>query len=191
VSPKGSAGNRKGRRPWFLVIALVGAWLFGAQGLVNGCSLISYYKDDHVAETQGDDAHDETMARLEPWKQALDHAKSRVFPLSAATLVLGGAMVVFAARAMAGRARARDLLIQVACVQAAVAILTYVLTPDVRAAESQVERDAGYGEVFRRYAPPAVLAIRTLASALIVLALTRPKARAYFDPTGLGSVPER
>ncbi len=182
----------KGRRPWFLVVALVGGWLFGAQGLVNGCTLISYYKDDHVMEPQpGDEGHEADFARLEPWKKALDAAKNRVFPLSAATLVLGGAMVVFAARAMGGRPRARDALIQIACVQAAVSILMYVMTPDVRAAEDQVERDAGYGAVFRRYAPPTLLGLRTLASALIVLALTRPRARAYFDPSKLGSVSER
>jgi hypothetical protein len=192
VRPAAAAG-RKGQRPWFLVVALVAGWLFGAHGLVNGCSLISYYKDDAVAEsaTSSDDAHHDDFVRLEPWKKALDGAKNRVFPLSAATLVLGGAMVVFAARAMGGRPRARDALIQIACVQALVAILMYALTPDVRAAEDQVERDAGYGAVFRRYAPPSLLVLRTLASALIVLALTRPRARAYFDPAGLDSVPEQ
>jgi hypothetical protein len=173
-------------------VALVGGWLFGAQGLVSGCAHISYYKDDRVAEMQlGDEAHDDVV-RLEPWQvTALDGAKDRMFPLSAAMLVLGGAMVVFAARAMGGRPRAREVLIQLVCVQAVVAALTYALTPDLRAAEDRAWRDAGRGEVFRRVAPPTLLGLRTLASALIVLALTRPRARAYFDPAGLGSVSGR
>jgi hypothetical protein len=177
-----------------LIGALACAWLFGAHGLVNGCSYISYYKDDRAPELTAQDTDDGRHAdtvRLEPYFHALDAAKDRVFPLSVAILILGGAMVVFAARAMGGRARARGALIQIACVQAAVVILAYVVTPDVRAAEDEVAKGAGYGMVWRRYTPPALLVLRTLASALMVLALTRPRSRAFFDPTVHGSVSER
>jgi hypothetical protein len=180
----------KARRPWYLVAALIGGWLFGAQGLVNGCSYISYYKDDRVQEIASEDSDhpSEERIRLEPFFHALDDTRSRVFPLSVAMLVLGGAMVMFAARAMGGRAQARRALVQVACVQALVCILFYVMTPEVRAAEGETWRAAGYGALFRRYTPPTLLALRTLASALMVLALTRPRARAFFDSTARGSV---
>lgn len=179
------------KRPWFLVLALIGGWLFGAQGLVNGCTLINFYNSDAAYESTEDDAQAQENRRNEPLRKALDTARTRVFPLAVAMLVLGGAMVVFAARAMGGRSQARSGLIQIACVHAVLGVVWYVLTPEVRAAQGEMARQSGYGNVVQRYVPPIELALETLASALIVLSLTRPRSRAFFEPRAQGSLTER
>jgi hypothetical protein len=73
-------------------------------------------------------------------------------------------------------------------VQAAVVILAYALTGDVRAAESELL--ATLGGRLMRYATPASAGAQTLASLLIVLALTRRRSRAFYQSME-GSLSER
>ncbi len=182
------------KRPWYLIVALIGSWLFGAAILVNGCETLAFYKSDTVdgnaaAEQLADDAQREQVAsRIEHYFTVMDGARRRVLPLSIAALLLGAAMVALSARAMSGRPGARSGLVQVTVVQAALAVLTYALTPDVRRAEFEVNAALSYGWL-GRYAPPVILAMRSFASALVVVALTRPRSRAFFDAAP-GSVSE-
>lgn len=173
------------RKPWYLATALIVGWLFGAQGLVSGCTTIAYYRNDNIedaiTQSADDPNHPENRAHVELFTQALDAAKNRVFPLSVALFVLGGAMAIFAVRAMGGRGQARRALIQVACVHAVVVILYYLLTPDVRAVQEAIWRAQGYSLFLQRRLNQGELVARTLVSALIVLALTRERARAFFE----------
>jgi hypothetical protein len=177
----------KAQRPWYLIVALVGAWLLGASGLVNGCNVIAFYKSDLAEETQASGDESDKLSDLqraavqqrdERLLGVLDGARTRVFPIAVAMLLLGGAMVVLSARAMAGREGARGGLVQVAAVQAALIALAYAMTGDVRAAENDLR--AARGERMMRYAAPVALGVQTLASALIILALTRPRSRAFY-----------
>jgi hypothetical protein len=88
---------------------------------------------------------------------------------------------------------------QVVAAQAIVVVLGYFLTREMRNAEADWEYESAllhqrnrwtpdqYAEAIptfnamRRWMPPGWLAFRTLASALIVLALSRPRSREFFE----------
>jgi hypothetical protein len=180
--PSRSPQNRL-RRPWYLIVSLVVAWLLGALALMAGGSVITFYKQDADEIQQALD-HDEERVP-DPEERALfrqhtehldevhDQAKRREFPLGIAALLLGGAMVAMSARAMSGREGARGALVQVTLARAALSVLGLFLTPDVRAAEFAVASVFGYASVGK-------VIFETTACLLVVLALTRPRSRAFF-----------
>ena len=199
-------GRQRRKRPWYLVLALIGSWIFGASGFVDGCSTLAFYKTptvdaaDYVAGVKGDGERIEATAAAERYITAMHTAKERVFPLGIAALLLGGAMVVFSARAMSGRSGARSGLIQVITVQAALVVATHFLTPDVRASRTDLEgavvsaqlRESGqeqqvidqslalYPKIVR-FRSAVWLVFRSTAALLILLALTRPRTRLFFE----------
>ena len=148
-----------------------------------GGSVITFYKQDADEIQQALD-HDEERVP-DPEERALfrqhtehldevhDQAKRREFPLGIAALLLGGAMVAMSARAMSGREGARGALVQVTLARAALSVLGFFLTPDVRAAEFAVASVFGYASVGK-------VIFETTACLLVVLALTRPRSRAFF-----------
>ena len=127
-------------------------------------------------------------------------------PFGAASLLLGGAMVLFAARSMAGREGSRHALVQVVFVYAGLTIAWLVVATDVEMAlfafqlKLQVatpgldaERLRAFESVQQtviRAATPLAILMRTSVAALIVLALTRPRARAFFREAPQGTLGE-
>ncbi len=185
--PSGSRPSRSSpgriQRPWYLIVSLVVAWLLGALALMSGGSVITFYKQDADELQQALD-HDEDRvpdaeeravfrARTERLDDVHDGARRREFPLGVAALLLGGAMVATSARAMSGRDGARSALVQVTLARAALAVLGFVLTPDVRAAEFAVASVFGYASIGK-------VVFETTACLLVVVALTRPRSRAFF-----------
>ena len=196
--------NSGKKRPWYLVVALIGAWVFGASGMTDGCSTIAFYKSDTIdtasaADAISDDADRAAVKAItEHYFAAVDAAKTRVYPLGVAALLLGATMWGFAAGAMAGRPGARKALLQVLCVQTALVAVGYFLTPDVRAAALDAEaklralggppKDAGLLHVLgmARSAlrnPAVILGLRITSNMLIVVALTRARTRMFFEAT--------
>jgi hypothetical protein len=159
------------------------AWLLGALALMAGGSVITFYKQDADEIRQALDHDEERVpdpeervlfrARTERLEDVRDRAKRREFPLGVAVLLIGGAMVATSARAMSGREGARFALVQVTLARAALAILGFFLTPDVRAAEFAVASVFGYASITKTV-------FETAACLLVVLALTRPRSRAFF-----------
>jgi hypothetical protein len=211
--PRSSA--RTPKRPWYLVAALIGAWVFGAGSWGDGCNAAAFYKGASVdvsapAQALTDvQSREQVIALGSRYVEVMDAAKNRALPLGIASLLLGMAMVLLSVRSMMGQGGARRALVQVVAVHAALLVLAYFLTADVRVADlafrkaiavaqmreqrpdagsvAQMESVAG---ALAKVIPPLQLAFRTLASALIVLALTRPRARAFFEPAA-GSLSER
>lgn len=202
--PARAAETNAGRRPRFLLVALVVALLFGAGGWTDGCGRLAFYRGQQepqtVIETVSDgDDRARSQALYERFVDTADNARGRAVPIAAATWVLGAALLLLAARGMGGRGNTRSALMQVVTAQAALVILSYVLLRDVWGAEADwqyetaimVQRDRAPPEQFpqivamlhgmRRWAPAGWLAIRSFASLLVLVALTRPRARAYFD----------
>jgi len=185
--PPGSRASRSSqgrlRRPWYLVVSLVVAWLLGALALMAGGSVITFYKQDAGELQQALDRDEERepdpearvlfRARTERLEDAHDRAKRREFPLGVAALLLGGAMVAMSARAMSGREGARGALVQVTLARAALAVAGFLITPDVRAAEFAVSPVYGYASIGK-------MIFETAACLLVVIALTRPRSRAFF-----------
>jgi hypothetical protein len=194
------------KRPWYLVLALLGALAVGTAGAFEGWSTFVSYHAAIDPTMVGAGIADEAdrvaiVARFEGYLQVLDTAKARAWPLGVAALVLGTAIFVFAMRALAGSAAARAVLVQLVVVQAGANAASYWLLRDVFDAELRLreaedaaashdtvpERDQA--EVLRATAKvrrayyPIALALDTLSSALIVVALTRRRTRAFFDPT--------
>lgn len=181
------------QRPWYLVVSLVVAWLLGALALMAGGSVITFFKQDAGELQQALDRDEERVpdpeervlfrARTERLDDAHDRAKRREFPLGVATLILGGAMVAMSARAMSGREGARGALVQITLARAALSVVAFLITPDVRAAEFAVASLLGYASIGKTI-------FETVACLLVVIALTRPRSRDFFRAAD-GSLWER
>jgi hypothetical protein len=130
---------------------------------------------------------------------AMDAERSRLFPLAVAELVLGVAMFVFAAAAMMGRAGARRAAVQIAIAQAGLIVLAFVLAPKYRWTDPDLALVSAHANLARTTSPEelertlpairvmyrglyvALLVLREAMAALIVVALTRQRALAFYD----------
>jgi hypothetical protein len=146
---------------------------------------------------------DQERARVEaPYKRhldAADDARSRGIPLSAATFVLGAALLALASRALAGRTNARIALMQVVAVQAIVGVTRFFTMREATNAEDdwllagtiayqrQILRPPQFAfrapiyRGLRTYYEPTLLVSRVVASVLVVFALTRQRSREFFE----------
>jgi hypothetical protein len=202
------------RRPRWLVVALLVAMVLGTSSWWDGCARLDMYRAESSQAAARVHATIEDKAARGQAEAAYVHlldvfgaSRSRTVPLASATFVLGAALLALASRGLGGRRGSRAALLQVVLVQAAVAGATFFVTRDVREAEHAWEhacrtalqdqafppewkpRAAAIEDFKLRLEAPFGLATRTLASALVVLALTRPRARASFDAEG-APVPE-
>lgn len=190
------------RRPWYLLVAIVVAWLFGVGGCTEGTQIIGGYWSPAPDPTElaADAPTEQERAHLKEAGTrclvATDNAKGRIFPLGVASFLLGAAIVVFAARAMAGRKSARALLVQLVLVQALFVGVAEFATRDVKRecaevtlARMRMNLDPAQKEKVLDRIPPEMLtmglivgfALRTTVAALVVLSLTRSRTLAWFD----------
>ena len=202
------------KRPRYLLFALIAALVFGAGCWMDGCGRLAFYRgeQDQAVELNKSIKSDADRTRAEAlyqhFTEVADAARGRAVPLAAATFVLGAALLALGSRAIAGKTNARGALVQIVIAQAAVVGLAYFLTADMRSAELDWEMERTliqqretvppdqyqYSVVIvggmRRYGVPGWLIVRTLASALIVFALTRPRSREFFEAAGNKTVSE-
>jgi len=196
------------KRPFYLVVALLGAVVFGAYGALQGWSAFLQYRgaiDPALASQEIPNPDDRAafVARLEACQAALDAVKTWGWPLAVAAIVLGSAMFVFAMRGLAGSSSARAILLQLVVVQAGVNVVEHRLLRGVFEADVNLwetaettyirenvpewthpeARTHAWG-VTARSAYPFSLAAQTFGSALIVVALTRRRTREFFDASG-------
>src|SRR5258708_28829098 len=97
-----AASERK--RPWYLVLSLLAALVFGGNGARSGWATVMLYREplDPSMAVQGiaDEAdRAAVVARADAYVHTLDAAKSRGWPLGVGTLLLGVATLFFAMRA--------------------------------------------------------------------------------------------
>jgi hypothetical protein len=185
------------------VLALLICSGLGAFGATSGWETIEVYRGATVDFTHGvgrEEDRVKVQAAGDRVLDAMDGERARMFPLAAAELVLGMGMFVFAAAAMMGRGGARRIVVQLVVAQTALAIATFVLTPKTRWAlldlkVAQVEASQlEHGErpeVIAQQAPilrafshgisMGQLIVQAGVAALIVLALTRQRALAFYD----------
>jgi hypothetical protein len=197
------------KRPWYLVVALSGALALGMMGGYSGCANFTLYRAPEaavaarVAETHGiaDEADRAAVqARFDAYIDTLDAAKPRGWPLAVATLLLGSAIVFFGMRTIGGSSSGRVALVQLVFVQAGVTAAGAWLMRDVDEAELRFElakqsahvRESNLekgdaDQMMRMWERvshaiiPVQLALRTLGSALVIVALTRRRSREFFD----------
>jgi hypothetical protein len=196
------AAERK--RPFYLVLALLGALALGIHGAYWGWSRTALYYATINPALAGEGIADDharaaAIARVETALHALDVAKPRAWPLGVASLLLGAATLLFAMRALAGSRSARVALVQLVIAQAGVHVASHYVLRDVSEAEFTLqaqemadERAAGgpSGELppittgMLRAAETVRMILRTLGSALVVIGLTRRKSREFFGDSG-------
>jgi hypothetical protein len=192
------------KRPWYLVVALLGALALGTTGAYAGWNAATLYFVSVDPTTAGEgiaDVRDRELvvSRAEAELHVLDTEKARGWPIAVATLLLGGATLFFAMRALGGSSGARTALVQLVLAQAAVGVASHFLLRDVfeadlRWLEAKEAAEAHAAGTTRdavslpsagvmRAASSMVLVMRTLGSLLVVVGLTRNRSRAYFDET--------
>jgi hypothetical protein len=185
------------KRPWYLVMALLGALALGAYGAANGWFLMMLYREDldpaQFMRGIVDEADRAAVAsRFQTLVAALDAAKGRGWPLGVAMLVVGCAVVVFSMRALGGSPGARAALVQLAVVQGGLDAAQNRALREVELAKvafSQAEQYAQVHEALYSPIPPSqaasVLAVflwlRLATGALVVVALTRRRSRAFYE----------
>ena len=213
-SQTGRPFGRPAKRPWYLMAALVAAWIYGARLMGDGYEELSFFRGDRpdihalTDAIPGAEAREAALVAGEHWLAVKEAGKRREMPFGAASLLLGAVMVLFAARSMAGREGSRSALVQVVVVHAGVILGSYFLTRDVALAEAGFQTRFAEASMAHRGGNPAAvehaqamlermepatpllsLLMSTAFSALIVIALTRPRARAFFhqaEPGPLG-----
>ena len=205
---RSESGRGPVKRPRYLLFALIGALVFGAGCWMDGCGRLAFYRGEQDqslalnASIKADTDRNRAEALYHRFTEVADAARKRAIPLAAATFVLGAALLALGSRALAGKTNTRGALVQVVIAQAAVVGLAYYLTADIRNAELDWEMERTlihqretlppdqYDQVvpmmqsMRHYGVPGWLVVRTLASALIVFALTRPRSREFFEAAG-------
>jgi hypothetical protein len=206
LSANGSMAPPKRKRPWYLVLALIGAVSLGCTGACGGWGMVTLYREPIDPSIVGQHIADEAdrtavVARFQAYLQALDAAKERGWPLAVATLILGTAILVASVRTLRGRGSARKVLIQLIVAQVGLSALSYWLMPrdvfdaDMRFVEANQSADlherihdrpradelARTGSHVLRAITPIDFSLRAVGSALIVFALTRRRAREVLD----------
>jgi hypothetical protein len=195
------------KRPLYLVLALLGALACGAYGALQGWSAFLLYRGGIDPALVGQDlanADDRAAiaARATALEASLDAVKAWGWPLAIAAILLGSAMFVFAMRSLAGSSAARTMLVQIVIVQAGLNMAQHWLLRSVEEANlglseavytaylrenvpewNHPETRAAAGAAMWRTAYPFSLAAQAFGSALIVVALTRRRAREFFDPS--------
>jgi hypothetical protein len=186
-----AAADRK--RPWYLVLALLGALTLGTLGASTGWGRMLLYRDAVDATAEGAGIADEqerlgVVARAQTWLDALDAAKARGWPLAVASLVLGSAVLVFGVRTLGGSSGARTALVQLVIAQAGVNAADYYLMRDAWDAQQRFysAKQAALTHVHvdpeaARRALRIAMAVSGLGSALVVFGLTRRRTRQFLD----------
>ncbi|MFO0677775.1 MAG: hypothetical protein U0169_14660 [Polyangiaceae bacterium] len=205
VMPSTTPPPMPAARPFYVGAALLFAWLFGFSALLDGCSTLRFFRGESIDTSVlvPDLKSDEDRARVQKLADlaiaANDAASKRLIPLAAASAVLGAAMVLLAARGFRGREGARRALVQVVSVHAVVLVVGFAITPDVRRARDAFDMavvsskarevttdpvaattiEPTTSRIFK-VLPYAGLVLRTTASLLVLVALTRRRAREFF-----------
>ncbi|HLK38894.1 MAG TPA: hypothetical protein VKU41_19165 [Polyangiaceae bacterium] len=192
------------KRPFYLVLALLGALALGTIGTYEGGLDVVLYRGmiDTTAATQdiADEANrDAVDARLRSFLKALDANKKFGWPLGVGTFLLGTAVFVFAMRTLGGSGAARAAVVQLVAAQAAVHAASFWLmreAEDARVRFALAKQEAEYSDqgvsharapdatVFQRIVNPAAFGAYMLGSGFVILALTRRRSREFFDPGG-------
>lgn len=191
------------KRPWYLVLAVIGAMGLGTMGACVGQEGVEIYQvpNDPNALTQiFTDANDRAAvaAQFEGLLHTVDAAKSRGWPLSVMVLLLGIAVFITAFRTLRGSPGARTVLVQLIIAQAAANIAAYWLMRDAVRTYVQFRQTVGLAVLHMRpdrtseedaamrsdalvRGFPLSVAFGTMASALIVVGLTRRRSLEYFE----------
>lgn len=124
-------------RPILLAVMMLVCTVMGATGIASGCGTIRLYQGATIPErplVAGVDAAEQEATRaLERAELDIRYARrSTLLPIGVANLLLSGLLFFATTRVIGRRPGARALVIQALLANAALAIVEYTLTRDVR-----------------------------------------------------------
>lgn len=198
--PPPPSTNVRQLRPFYLVAALVVTWIVGVQGIASGFATASYLREGHLPDATalslraGPDAVAQLSATYAIAERiALGEATRLAFPISVATVLLSGLLVVASGLALTGRRGAQSLALQALLANSALAIVTYILLAPVRdaAVGAAVEAAAAMTLAESERAMQSPLMWKWLGRmrfgvgelglyVLTAIALTRPRSTEFF-----------
>jgi hypothetical protein len=198
-----TAAERK--RPFYLVLALLGALALGVHGASGGWERVRQYRETvevtQIARGIADEGDRAAfVSRFQAFVAVLDSVKNRGWPIAVGSLILGTAVMVFAMRALGGNRGARAVLMQLVVAQAGLDAANHWLLRDLLKAELALDRAAFFAQsheafsdrrraedvasahaLWSRVAVPVFFGLRMLGSALIVVALVQRRSRDLLD----------
>jgi hypothetical protein len=182
------------KRPAYLVVALLLVWIVGLVGATQGCQTVEILHRPDVARTENSRGADaEITRRGGALIDAVLAFRSTVTPLAVGQLLLASVLTLSAGLTLLGRGHARQLAIQAMVVYALFLPVDYLVRRPMRA----ITIDAfAEGTTF----PPGVsspemadqrlllwwifrvaLGLQLVILTLGLVAITRPRVRAFFD----------
>jgi hypothetical protein len=180
-----------------LVIALIGMWLVGMNSAAEGWGVIQVIRDPLLAAPSAVDKADlEAMVRAAFVTALADNARVNL-PLAIGELIVGGLLVVVAAKALFGRRASPSFALQVIVVNAAVLVVGYALRQPVRGRVVEAVVASGVEERPKGSSPEAFaaslrtktwwmlrfgLGLQLVVLGLSALAVTRRSARELLSP---------
>lgn len=183
------------KRPWYLVLALLGALTLGTLGASLGWSRVLLYREAIDVTAEGIGIANEAqrrlvVARAQECIAALDAAKSRGWPLAVASLLVGSAVLIFGVRTLGGSGSARTALVQLMIAQAGINAADYYLMRDAWNAQQRLYEAKQAATTHVEVNSFTLTALSTFASALVIFGLTRPRSREFLDAVA-GPIEER
>lgn len=193
------------KRPFALTSALLLCLFFGFWGANDGCQTLSFYRNGSMEPPMEALAYADAnqranvVAAFANLAVETEHARPRAFPLAAAGLVLGIAIVLFSLRAFARTAGSRTVLWQLAIAQTALVVGAHFSLPRLWTANMNTiatiqrakQSEAGHSDDERKGTeqfirlmpalPAAGTGVRAVLGVLVLLVLTRRSTREYFD----------
>ncbi|MDC3954690.1 hypothetical protein [Polyangium jinanense] len=139
--PPPPSARKRTLRPWYLVAAMILAWLIGVQGLSEAFATLVYLREGNLPDvatltSSMKDAAEPIEALMALQEAArlrtLGEMGYLAFPLFAGRFLLSVLLVIASGMAMSGRPGARALAIQALLANAALATLTFWLLRDAR-----------------------------------------------------------
>jgi hypothetical protein len=191
-SPKNAS-----KRPVYLVIALLLVWMVGLFGATEGCQTIDVLHHPESVRTALERISDiETSKRQEALIDTVLQFRQTVTPLAVGQLLLGSLLTFTAGLTLLGRGQARKIALQAIVVYALFLPLDYMMRRPMRAVAIDaiaggmtfppLEQGASSPEisdlrVVYWWAYRGALAVQMTILTLGLVAMTRPRVRAFFS----------
>lgn len=183
------------RRPVYLVIALLLVWIVGLFGAAEGCQTVDILHRPEAVRMESNHINDVEIAkRVESHIDTILALRRMVTPLAIAQLLLGSVLTLSAGLTLLGRAQLRSLAIQAMLAYSLFLPIDYLIRRPMRAFEiNSIAEGLAYAPgggptldaIDQRaifwWAYRGALALKLIILSCGILALTRPRVRAFFD----------
>jgi hypothetical protein len=184
------------KRPAYLVVALLLVWVVGLAGATQGCRTVEILHRPDVARSENSRGDDVELARRGGALIDIVLAfRTTVTPLAVGQLLLASLLTLSAGLTLLGRGHARQLAIQAMVVYALFLPLDYFVRQPMRAITIDAFADGSAFPPGGPLASPeladqrallwwvfrAALGLQLVILTFGIVAITRPRVRAFFD----------